>query len=425
MNLRMHLAIPWLISLLAMPAIAEENSSTFIGYFRTTLGLTDKGGMQGFQAPGARAKYRLGNEPDTVFEAGIDHRFAPGPNAPKGSYLQGVFMVSGYAGIDNSNSLKAADLPQAFVKISRYFGDFDLWAGRRYYQRKQIDINDYFWLNTAQGAHVGAGLEDLGLGSGKLDFAIMNYEDSAVVSLKDPAVNKTLHSRLAELRYRDIVLSDELKLSSWLSYTNRPEDPELGYKAEAGRGAALWLDFKLGGSSNSLAAIYRQGLGIVQGTTDARPIRENSGSGYKLDEAVLMELSNSYQLDTSAYSLLFLALTHKEATGVTPAGSNSDEVTWNSVGARPVFYLSEFQSLAVELGYDQVKNGLTGKDGSVSKETVAWQFTKEKSAGARPMIRLFATHAQWSSDFKGLVGGSTYKDKTAGWSGGVQTEVWW
>ncbi len=406
-----------LFLLLPLPLRAETQTQ-FIGYFRTTLGTSEGGGMPGFGAPGAPAKYRLGNEPDTVFEAGVDHRFTPGTNAPAGSYLQGVFMLNGYAPVGGSNTLNGAGLVQAYVKMARYFGDFDVWLGRRYYQRQAIDINDYFWLNTAQGAHVGAGLEDWKLGWGSLDFAVMNYEDTAS-SQKDPAAaNGTLHSRLFELRYRDIAFSDQWKFSSFLSHTDRPWNQDLGYERATGQAGALWLDYQKEALRNRLALIYRQGLGITQGQTDARPIRETQG--YTIDEARLMEAHNSLQWDAAELSLMFLVLTHQERRK-----ADDGDLSWNSIGARPVFFLNQFHSIALEVGHDQVKNEANDTEGSVTKETIAWQLMKEKSAGARPVIRLFVTQAQWSEDLKGSVGGSYFQDNRAGWSAGLQTEVWW
>lgn len=119
-------------------------------------------------------------------------------------------MLNGYAAIGNSSDLNGAGIVQAYVKMSRYLGDFDIWAGRRYYQRQQFNMNDYFWLNTAQGAHIGAGIEDLPLGPGKFDLAVQGYEDPDVNSTVTPGTSGTLHSRMLEGRYRDIALGEGL-----------------------------------------------------------------------------------------------------------------------------------------------------------------------------------------------------------------------
>lgn len=402
----------------------DKSSSQFTGYFRSTLGGAEAGAaMPGFQAPGSSAKYRLGNENDTVFEAGIDHRLAQPAGAPASSYLQTVFMLNGYAGIGDSSDLTGAGIVQAYVKMSRYLGDYDIWAGRRYYQRQQFNMNDYFWLNTAQGAHIGAGIEDLPLGPGKVDLAAHGYEDPEVNSTVTAGTSGTLHSRMLEARYRDIAIGDGLKLNTFVSYTARPEDTVLGFKSEDGASAAVWLNMNMGRSSNTLMSIYRQGLGLAQGPTNARPIREDTGSGYDLSQAKLWEVANNYQLSMDAYALEFMLLTHTEETG--KDGVKGDKIQWNSVGVRPVYFMTKSTSLALELGHDQVDNEVSDRSGSVNKSTLAFQVTPENFSWSRPIIRLFATHAAWSDGFKGLVGGTSYINKTNGWSSGVQTEVWW
>jgi len=413
-----------LLATSAAQAQDSKSSSTFIGYFRSTLGAAEAGApMPAFQAPGSAAKYRLGNENDTVFEAGIDHRLAQPVGAPAGSYLQAVFMLNGYAAIGNSSDLNGAGVVQAYVKMSRYLGDFDIWAGRRYYQRQQFNMNDYFWLNTAQGAHIGAGIEDLPLGPGRFDLAGHGYEDPNVNSTVTAGTSGTLHSRILEARYRDIAIGEGLKLNTFLSYTARPEDTALGYKSEDGSSAAVWANMNIGKSSNVLMAIYRQGLGIAQAPTNGRPIREDSGSGYDLSKAKLWEIADNYQINLDDYAFELMLLTHSEETG--KDGVKGDTIQWNSAGVRPVYYLSKSTSLALELGHDQIKNEISDRSGSVTKSTLAFQVTPENLYWSRPTIRLFATHASWSDEFKGLVGGSTYANKTKGWSGGVQTEVWW
>ena len=44
---------------------------------------------------------------------------------------------------------------------------------------------------------------------------------------------------------------------------------------------------------------------------------------------------------------------------------------------------------------------------------------------SRPVIRPFITYAEWSDDFRGLVGGTAYEHKTDGLSYGIQAEAWW
>ena len=57
------LLVPFSVS--SIEIITGQQSLEFHGYFRGGLGMSEHGETQAkFQAPGARAKYRLGNEPE-------------------------------------------------------------------------------------------------------------------------------------------------------------------------------------------------------------------------------------------------------------------------------------------------------------------------------------------------------------------------
>ncbi len=50
-------------------------------------------------------------------------------------------------------------------------GNPKIWIGRRFYDRHDIHINDFFFLNTLQGFD-GGGIRDMDLGFGKLALAM-------------------------------------------------------------------------------------------------------------------------------------------------------------------------------------------------------------------------------------------------------------
>jgi maltoporin len=406
----------------ASSALADQNLQ-FHGYFRTTLGLSEGRHQPAFQAPGANSKYRLGNEPDTTLELAFDYRYSGEGGTESGRYIQGFFMLAGYQPVGNSSDMGTPDAAQFYIKFAQYLGPFDLWVGRRYYQRMDIHINDHFWLNVGQGSHVGAGMEDLVLGSARLDLALFNYEDPDVVSQVNPAETGTLHSRLLDLRVRKIPLGDTMQLNTWLSYAQRPEDKILGYRSEDGYGAGAWLDMKFGNATDTLVALHRRGLSVVQGDFNGRPVRENLGPARDLNNAAMLEINNNLTLQSDVYALQFALVHRQEKTGID--GAKGDGITWQSAGIRPVYYFSDITSAALEVGYDQVDNEITDRKGSVLKETIALQLHPQPKFYARPTLSFFVTNANWSEDFKGLTAASVYADQTSGWSAGFQTDVFW
>lgn len=110
-------------------------------------------------------------------------------------------------------------------------------------------------------------------------------------------------------------------------------------------------------------------------------------------------------------------------------GSKGDTVNWYSTGIRPIFYLTNHVNIAVELGIDFVDDEINDRQGSVRKSTIALQLAKSRGYYSRPVLRAFATYANWSDDFKELVGvspnGAPYGNQTHGWTYGIQAEAWW
>ncbi len=411
-----------LVLLTAAPAVADQNLS-FHGYFRSTLGLSEGKQQPAFQAPGANSKYRLGNEPDTTLELAWDYRYAGNGSTEGGRYVQGFFMLTGYQPVGNSSELGTPDASQFYIKFAQYLGPFDLWVGRRYYQRMDIHINDHFWLNVGQGAHVGAGLEDLVLGSARLDLAFFNYEDPEVASRVTAGTSGTLHSRLVDFRLRKIPLGDTMQLNTWLGYAQRPEDELLGFRSEDGYGAGAWLNMTAGDLTDTFVVMHRRGLAMVQGDFSGRPIRETQDHPYDLNEASMLEVNNNLTYDGKAYAVQFALVHRQEKTGTD--GVKGDSISWQSAGVRPVYYFSDVTSAAVEVGYDQVENEITDRSGNVLKETVALLLHPKLGFYARPTLSAFVTNANWSEDFKGLTAATVYDDQTSGWSAGFQADVFW
>ena len=105
-------------------------------------------------------------------------------------------------------------------------------------------------------------------------------------------------------------------------------------------------------------------------------------------------------------------------------GPNSRQ-KWASVGMRPVYYFNDRFSVAFEAGVDWAKSEPLGTDGHLWKTTLALQLSRGGKFFSRPQLRAFVTYAQWSDDFRGLVGGVPYENATDGLSYGLQVESWW
>src|SRR5215475_2111031 len=147
----------------------QEQLATFEfhGYFRSGYGLNGKGGSQvAFQAPGADAKYRLGNEAETYGELIFVNNWL-NPQRSDQAWLKTEVMIeantsnsASYANFPGNNGNDQFRLREAFVRAGHIF-DFQpnakFWAGERYYRRQHIEINDFYPLDMSG---YGAGVED-------------------------------------------------------------------------------------------------------------------------------------------------------------------------------------------------------------------------------------------------------------------------
>ena len=125
-----------------------------------------------------------------------------------------------------------------------------------------------------------------------------------------------------------------------------------------------------------------------------------------------------------------------------------DKRTWTTAGIRPIWKWTDLTSTALELGWDKVQNGVYNRDtkkaadSQLVKATIAQQFHPKFGAWVRPVIRVFATYADWdeapeavckSGNIKcsaqGIEGsadiGKTFGNDSSGWTFGAQMEVWW
>src|SRR5262249_35715303 len=138
----------------------QVGSFEFHGYFRSGYGLNSQGGQQvAFQAPGAGAKYRLGNERGTYTELIFVNNWLNPEHGSGTAWMKTEFMVE-------ANTTNASNFPnfsegigndqfrlrEAFIQAGNVLAsqpNAKFWAGERYYRRQHIDINDFYPLDMS------------------------------------------------------------------------------------------------------------------------------------------------------------------------------------------------------------------------------------------------------------------------------------
>ncbi len=159
------------------------------GYFRAGYGRDSRGGvLTAFAAPGAAAKYRLGNEAENygelifgksvylpgAFRVNEDLRPDGTPSGPIARVQIRLSMLSPYATL-GSGSGTTFGLPEAWASIGNVIPSqpgAKFWAGRRFYRRHDIHLNDFYFWDMSGG---GGGVEDVQLGPAKLALAWIGF----------------------------------------------------------------------------------------------------------------------------------------------------------------------------------------------------------------------------------------------------------
>src|SRR5438445_9848688 len=186
----------------------QLSSFEFHGYFRSGYGLNSLGGQQvAFQAPGAGAKYRLGNEAETYAELiFVNNWLNPEHNGDK-AWMKTEVMIeantsnsASYANFPGNNGNDQFRLREAFVRagnILEFQPNAKFWAGERYYRRQHIEINDFYPLDMSG---YGAGIEDWDLRIGKLSVAFLAGARPDVVTQNGNYAKSNVDVRLYDLK---------------------------------------------------------------------------------------------------------------------------------------------------------------------------------------------------------------------------------
>jgi maltoporin len=404
------------------------------GYFRAGYGVSSEGGRQiCFQAPGASAKWRLGNECDTYGEFLFSGPAYVGDNGvvANANVMFNVYIPQVSHGYPDRFTPNFNELGKDIHwGTNQFYFDFSglpflgkdakAWIGRRFYKRENTDVIDYFWWNASG---LGGGIEDIPV-SGPMKVSFATFVVSGPNAPVDPAVP---NSPTLPLR-SDVGLNPDVRLYGIplhpggeliigadavidASDGDSPNDTQNGIS-----GTAIYVLQALGGS-NKLAVQYGQGpsasgngvFGSLTDDKDRKMIRVLDNLNIQPTPELGATISGLYQ--------------HDEFPGDAP------KLDWISAGGRLTYALAENAQMLFELGFDTAKFENADR-ATLTKVTIAPAITGGKGLWARPHLRLFATAAFFNDAARagGVDGGAgvyAATDKSAGFSFGMQSEGWW
>lgn len=399
-------------------AIFAEITHDFgtVGYFRISAAVSGDSSQEIFMAPGASAKYRLGNENDNYTEISLTDKIMIDPENEKAPYFKVEGMASAYGG--PNDKMDWGDFEQFYMEGFNLLPlNAKIWAGRRYYDRQDIHINDYFYLNPLQGG-VALGIRDMDIGIGGLSIAYGIDEGTS-------ALNTAVRQNGIDVR-ADINANKNGVIKLWGYYTFSQDTEEVygtkGYAAGIGH-----TQTGIFGGYNKFMVQYGTGLARRAGAmfSLAEPDVANittEADGDNLEEAKTFRVVNSTVFEDNQNWSMMVGVVYETKDSTDFDGTDQ---TWISVGARPVKYFTDYFRIPLEVGYDYVKDENADTSGYLLKGTLAAEFALSKGWWSRPVLRLFGTYASWSEDFKGQIGGDAFADDTTGWTIGTQIECWW
>ena len=427
---------------LALSSVAAS-AVDFHGYFRAGAQASTQGGEVYCLGNGNKGHKvgRLGDECDTYAELTLNQEVynkannkwtvntlvaygtAEGNRDLQGDSWQGV----GGDGPWNGQRLSIRELWTGYQTDAGY----QIWAGKRFYQRKDIHLLDLYYLNNSG---YGAGIEGIDVGMGNLAFAVTKWANDGTSDY-----NRNVYK--LDARWNGIPVGPLGNLDASVIYAlpfiSEQQEANAAGNARANRansGALVTLDLNTAVNSDSVNLMNH--FVVQYGTNGFGYIGQNgnhAGDNYTPDlDDTGVRVIDWGTLDAGnfglGYSLIWAHVDNGDDHKAAGATWTTERSGWiYSIVLRPEYKWTEFTRTTLELGYSSQKtNGwmAPGEDPDVYKVTLAQQFTPGKGFWTRPAIRFYvsyiggeefaAVYKKWNKD------GDEYQITV-----GTQVEAWW
>ena len=434
---------------LALSSVAAS-AVDFHGYFRAGAQASTQGGEVYCLGNGNKGHKvgRLGDECDTYAELTLNQEVynkannkwtvntivaygtAEGNRDLQGDSWQGV----GGTGPWNGQRLSIRELWTGYQTDAGY----QIWAGKRFYQRKDIHLLDLYYLNNSG---YGAGIEGIDVGMGNLAFAVTKWANDGTSDY-----NRNVYK--LDARWNGIPVGPLGNLDASVIYAlpfiSEQQEANAAGNARANRansGALVTLDLNTAVNSDSVNLMNH--FVVQYGTNGFGYIGSNdnhAGDNYSPDiDDTGVRVINWGTLDAGNFGLGYsLIWAHVDNGDDHPAADGVNFTTprsgWTySIVLRPEYKWTEFTRTTLELGYSAQKtNGWVAntkyEDPDVYKVTLAQQFTPGKGFWTRPAIRFYVSYIGGDEFANGWNPGYKNKNKDGDEhqiTVGTQVEAWW
>ena len=433
---------------LALSSVAAS-AVDFHGYFRAGAQASTQGGEVYCLGNGniGHKVGRLGDECDTYAELTLNQEVynkannkwtlntlvaygtAEGNRDLQGDSWQGV----GGDGPWNGQRLSIRELWTGYQTDAGY----QIWAGKRFYQRKDIHILDLYYLNNSG---YGAGIEGIDVGAGNLAFAVTKWANDGTSDY-----NRNVYK--LDARWNGIPVGPLGNLDASVIYAlpfiSEQQEANAAGNARTNRansGALVTLDLNTAVNSDSVNLMNH--FVVQYGTNGFGYIGQNgnhAGDNYTPDlDDTGVRVIDWGTLDAGnfglGYSLIWAHVDNGDDHHAAGATWTTERSGWiYSIVLRPEYKWTEFTRTTLELGYSAQKtNGNVAdvkyEDPDVYKVTLAQQFTPGKGFWTRPAIRFYVSYIGGDEFAEGWAVGYKNKNKDGDEyqiTVGTQVEAWW
>ncbi|MFC1236699.1 maltoporin LamB [Vibrio sp. F74] len=397
--------------LMSVNAIAENDMSYF-GYIRGGVGMSLNNGQD--VQYNKNQLGRLGNENDTYGEWGIKHE-AYNEN---GVSFDVESMIAAYS--DGSTGWETTEdddlkvvLPQINVQATGLLSsapEATMWAGKRYYQRHNVDLADFYYWNISGS---GAGIENIDFDNGKLSVAWIRTDSDEVLDTGNNSNDLNVNS--FDVRFSDIELWNHASLEIGGNYAFTNESSE--YEQDIKNGALINIELtqNIGSGVNKTVFQYgTEGYGKTiaeygDGSWYGAGAKEGANA-YRIINWGVVEVGSNWEV---GHQLVWSSSVDDISDDQT------EDITYLSTVIRPVYKWNENLKTLVEMGYFE-KTGISGEKDSGSKLTIAQAWTAGLSYWARPEIRFYGSYFTDNENKNAFGNGKDTEINL-----GVQAEVWW
>lgn len=408
------------------PSADTTKETRFHGYLRAGAGVNgEDGAMERFLDSRVG---RLGNESDLYGEVAVSHDLSRSASERWFVTLRAALSDSQWS---DGNSVDI-NLPEAFVGAEGLLGQGEtLWAGRRFYRRRDVHVMDFYYANLSGN---GAGIEHVATSIGALSAAVIINGREGQVTVVDGAPPVTVDAASGD-NGRPVLTTLCFGLdTAWLdtdlvlggsrsgTYQDTGTGTDYEYQSVAMGGLALYLHHVLPGGRNLFA--------LQGGIGSADPFNLD---GFP-DSALTPVIGTSTERTGTAHLVRLVediawrpGDARWQVAAAADAEWSTDGVGDDGIGrridlvARPSWWFTPNLGIAAEPGASWIDQ--PGKPTRLIKATVALQARVSRDMFARPVLRLFATHAWWTGGEANASG--AYNGEEKGLNIGAQTEVWW